>query len=151
MNLIVENERSIRFYTSLLDVERWLEIDLKEFDWHLSDIDGGWPGITDPSWITGSGLVEKLKEYDYQFIWGVLSAFPAGSEPRLNPEPYAEENPGLWRGSPGKQLQEALFEVVCWDSSATLFIGLPENLAVNAMKNVPGIKDLDKFNAINNG
>lgn len=143
MNLIVENEKSVRFYTSLWDVARWLDLDLKDFDWHLSDIDGGWSGIPDPCWITGYGLVEKLQEYDYQFIWAVLSAFPKGTEPRLNPEPYADGNTSFWNGSPKKQLQGAIFEIVCWDSSATLFIGLPEELATNALKNIPGIKKLD--------
>jgi hypothetical protein len=39
--------------------------------------------------------------------------------------PYADGNPALWKGSPKVQLKEAVFEIVCFDSGATLLIGAP--------------------------
>jgi hypothetical protein len=146
MNFIQYKALQVEFYTSLKDVERWLEIDLSDYDWHFSDVDGGWVGLEYPSWVPGEVLSAKLKEFDYQFIWAVISAFPKGTKPFLDNNPYADGNPGFWEGSPKKQIGNALFEIVCWDSSATLFIGLPDFLSKVLLKNAPGIKNLDEEN-----
>ena len=148
MNLIQENTREVDFYTSLRDIEKWMEISLSDYDWHFSDIDGGWVPLEDPRWITGEDLSLKIEEYDYQFIWAVISAFPKGTYPKLIDIPYADGNPDFWIGSPKKQLKDSLFEIICWDSSATLFIELPDILGNNVLKNAPGIKDLNKMNKI---
>ncbi|WP_459211937.1 hypothetical protein [Aquimarina rhabdastrellae] len=149
MNLILENTREVEYYTSLKIIEKWMEIELSDYDWHFSDIEGGW-GIQDPSWITGQELKSKIHEYDYQFVWAVISAYPLGTKPKLNPNPYADGNPDFWTASAQKQLEDALFEIVCWDGSATLFIGLPDELGVKICKNAPGIKNLDEFNIFHN-
>lgn len=148
MNYIQEKAKGIDFYTSMKDVERWLEIDLEEYDWHFSDVDGGWPELSDPSWVKGSELSKKLQEFNYQFVWAVISAFPKETKPFLSEAPYADGNQDLWKGCPKKQLENSLFEIICWDSSATLFIGLPEELVNNLLKNAPGIKDLNKRNEV---
>ncbi len=146
MNFIQEKAKGIRFYTGMKDVEQWLQIKLKDFDWHISDIDGGWKEIKDPCWVKGEVLEEKLSEYDYQFVWAVFSAFPKNTMPFLSEIPYADGNEELWKVTPEKQLKMALFEIVCWGSSATLFIGLSELLSQNLQKNASGIKDLNKYN-----
>ena len=148
MNYIQENTNGVNFYTSLKDVSRWLEIDLNDYDWHMSDIEGAWPELADPSWILGQDLSDKLNEFDYQFVWAVCSAFKKGTNALVTDEPFADGNAEFWTGRPLKQLEESLFEIVCWDSSATLFIGLPEYLAERLLRNAPGIKDLDKENAL---
>lgn len=146
MNLIQENTNDVDWFTSLRDVEKWMEIDLEDFDWHFSDVDGGWAPLEDPSWVTGKELKLKINEYDYQFVWAVISAYPSGTQPRLNKEAYANGNPDFWNGIPKKQLNDSLFEIVCWDSSATLFIGFPNELGMRVLKNAPGISDLDELN-----
>lgn len=146
MNYIQENAPEVVFYTSMNDVARWLEIDLKSYDWHISDIEGAWPELDDPSWVRGETLSEKLKAFDCQFVWSVISAFPKGTEPFTTDKPFADGNPEFWVGKPEKQLQYSLFEIVCWDSSATLFIGLPYALGKKLVANAPNIKDLNKEN-----
>lgn len=146
MNLIQEGFKKVRFYTSMLDVEQWMEIQIENFDWHMSPTEGGWCNFNEPLWITGLEFKKKLKIYDYQFIWSVISAFPKGSKPFTSELPYADNNPDFWHKKPVKQLCNSLFEVVCWDSSATLFIGLSDTLAENLLKNAPDIKDLDIYN-----
>ncbi|MDN3612585.1 hypothetical protein ACODM8_18775 [Vibrio ostreicida] len=147
MNYIQENTSKVRFYTSMNDVARWLEIDLEDYDWHISDIEGAWPELDDPSWVRGEALSSKLQEYDYQFVWSVISAFPKNTEPFTTDEPFADGNQGFWQGEPEKQLKNSLFEIVCWDSSATLFIGLSDVLGNKLVANAPGVKDLNKENA----
>lgn len=146
MNLIQENTEDLEFFTSLRDVEKWLDISLEDYDWHFSDVDGAWMTSGGPEWLTGKQLNSKIKAYNYQFLWAVISAFPTGSPPRLNNLPFADCNPNFWRGSPQKQLEDSLFEIVCWDGTATLFIGLPDELGRRVYKNAPGIKDLDQKN-----
>ena len=146
MNYIQRNTSEVDFYTSMSDVARWLDINLKDYDWHISDIEGAWLDLDDPSWLEGEELASKLEEFDYQFVWAVISVFPKGSKPFVSDKPFADGNHEFWNGNPEKQLQDSLFEIVCWDSSATLFIGLPEHLAIKLQANAPGIKDLNKEN-----
>ncbi|WLQ17356.1 hypothetical protein O5O45_15695 [Hahella aquimaris] len=146
MNYIQKGVPEVNFYTSMKDVAGWLEIELRDYDWHISDIDGGWCGIVDPSWVLGEEFAAKIEEFDYQFVWAVISAFPKGTEAFTSSLPYVEDNPALWEGAPCTQLDGALFEIVCWDSSATLFIGLSKELSRRLLANAPGIKDLDKEN-----
>ena len=146
MNLIQKNTEEVKFYTSLIDVSKWLEIGLEDYDWHLSDIDGGWLQDSGPVWITGRGLKSKIDSFDYQFIWAVISAYPLGTKPKLSNDPYAYDNPNFWTGIPSKQLDDSIFEIICWDSSATLFIGLSEEFGHRVLKNAPGIRDLDELN-----
>lgn len=151
MNYIQEKAKGVEFYTSLKNVECWLEIRLEDYDWHFSDVDGGFEGLTDPAWVSGDELSAKLNEYDHQFVWSVVSAFPKGTKPFTSDKPYADGNSDFWSGSPKKQLDKALFEIICWDSSATLFIELPDNMGKALMRNAPGIKNLDEENKKRNG
>lgn len=146
MNLIQYRSSNVKFFTSMLDVENWMEISLDDFDWHMSPTEGGWKNLNNSIWITGLELKNKLEKYDHQFIWSVFSAYPKGTKPFTSDIPYADDNPDFWKGSPSKQLSDSLFEIVCWDSSATLFIGLSEEQAKCVIKNAPGIQDLDRFN-----
>lgn len=83
-----------------------------------------------------------MDEVEYQFDWAVISAFRKGTSPFLDVRPYADGNTDFWNGKAHKQLKNALFEIVCWDSSATLFIDLPKNLSEKLLKNAPGIRKL---------
>ncbi|GLT16835.1 hypothetical protein GCM10007938_06120 [Vibrio zhanjiangensis] len=146
MNYIQINAKEAAFYTSLRDVAKWLEIDLRDYDWHISDIEGAWYELDDPSWISGKDLAAKIKEFDYQFVWAVISAFPIGTEPFTTNIPYADGNPTFWEGEPQKQISNSLFEIVCWDSSATLFIGMQNDLEEKLLVNAPSLKKLDTKN-----
>jgi len=39
MNFIQGNCKEILFHTSLTDVARWLDINLTDYDWNISDIE----------------------------------------------------------------------------------------------------------------
>lgn len=146
MNLIIEESKYVKYYTDMAQVVRWLGDVCSEYDWLITDIDGGWIGIEDPCLITGEDLKLKLGESDWQFIWAVFSAVPKGANPNYTNAPYADGNPNFWKGCPMPQHKEAIFEIVCWDSSATLFIGLPEHLGKRLFEAVPDIKNLNEMN-----
>ncbi len=148
MNYIQEKSRSVPWFTSLTDVFNWLEIKAEDYDWHFSDVDGGWDELDDPSWVKGEDLAKNLADFNYQFVWSVVSAYPKGTAPFASEKPYADGNPEFWSGVPNKQLSDSLFEIVCWDSSATLYIELPVGLSEKLLKNAPDIKDLNKENEL---
>ena len=87
-----------------------------------------------------------------QFNWSVLSALPSDYEIELAAIPrdsvlYANGNPDFWHGSPRPQFADALFEIVCWDSCATLLIGTENPNVLNAFRAAyPGTLNLDAEN-----
>lgn len=101
------------------------------FDWYLSDVETNYYGTdfsNDDRWITGTELEEFLNAHTVQFIWAVFSAFPIGYRRVITDAPYVDDNPLYWKGvEVSPQLSDAHFEIVCWDSSATILIGLPDD------------------------
>lgn len=93
-------------------------------------------------------MASKRQEFDYQFVWTVSSAFPKGTMSFTTDNPFADGNSRIWKGEPEKQLQQSLFEIVCRASSATLFIGLTDELGKRLVANAAGIEDLDKENRL---
>lgn len=80
---------------------------------------------------------------EVQIIWAVLSAFK--KEPKEIGEliPFADGNSELWKGSPKPQLKSAIFEIVCWDSSSTLFIGVSDEIGKDLILSYPDIKKIE--------
>ena len=140
MNIIAEHIINTNFYSSLRDIETWLEIRFEHYDWHLTDVDGAWTYIVSPCWLSGDEVRTKIVEFVWQFRWAVFSAYPKGFTPFLSTKPYADCNKSFWTDSPSKQLDDSIFEIVCWDSSATIFIGLSDSLANKILKNAVGSK-----------
>ena len=88
-------------------------------------------------------------EFEPQFIWGVFSAIDPSDSYDGSVVPYADGNTKFWMGSPRPQLSQAKFEIVCWDSSATLFIGIDDSLVQKLVGIYPDISNLDEINRLN--
>ena len=152
MNLILERSKQMRWYTDMRLVFSALPGVCETHDWLISDIDCNfYPDEriaygTNPVLISGPELLEIVNEHEIQFIWAVFSALPQGTQPDLSNVPYADGNPAFWTGSPRPQLKEALFEIVCWDSSSTLLIGAPDDIAQRFQSNFTDALDLDVEN-----
>lgn len=144
MNLIQEDSEEVKCFTDMLKVAEWLGISIADYNWHLSGIElnQSLRGLEDPCWFTGTEFSEYVGVHRPQFVWAVLSAFPPASKPFLSNLPYADGNSSIWKATPRKQLESSLFEIVSWDSSATLYIGLPDALGQNLLKKAPGIRIL---------
>jgi hypothetical protein len=134
MNLILERSDQMRWYTDMRLVFSALPGVCEAHDWLISDIecncfpDDRIAHDNDPVLISGVALLDVVNAHDIQFIWAVFSALPRGCRPDISGAPYADGNPTFWNGSPRPQLKEALFEIVCWDSTSTLLIGAPEDI-----------------------
>jgi hypothetical protein len=129
MNLILEKTDQVRWFTNMREVFAAADIATQDYDWYVSDIETNWtpPGFSPVhQWFSGDELASFLREYEVQFIWAVFSAVPKGVRSAPSSTPYVEGNPSYWSGEePDPQLDGALFEIACWDSSGTILINLP--------------------------
>ena len=145
-NLILEKTDQVRWHTSMRAMFDAADIAPQDYDWYVSDIETNWtpPGFsTDDRWFTGEELAAFLEAYEVQFIWAVFSAVPKGLRPLPAPTPYVENNPRYWDGTePGPQLEGALFEIACWDSSGTILINLPPQAIHSFLTRYPDAKPL---------
>ncbi len=133
MNHILEKTDQVRWFTNMREVLDAAKIAPQGYDWYVSDIETNWtpPGFSPvDQWFSGEELALFLNEHEVQFIWAVFSAVPNGFRSTPSPAPYVEGNPSYWSGKePVPQLDGALFEIACWDSSATILINLPNEAA----------------------
>jgi hypothetical protein len=159
-NLLLSGAKSMPYFTDMRAIFDALPGACGRYDWLISDLDWIWlsrdkdDGSPDKSLvgstvlISGEELLKIIQSSQIQFVWAVFSALPKGVEPRLDERnlPFAEGNPDLWSGSPKPQLAEALFEIVCWDSTETLLIGLDDDSARSFKEAFPTAVDLDDYN-----
>ena len=130
MNIILEKTNQVCWFTNMREILDAANIAPQDYDWYISDIETNWtpPGFSpDDQWISGDELASFLRKYEVQFDWAVFSAVPRGFRSHPPSAPYADGNASYWGGEePHPQLDGALFEIACWDSSATILINLPE-------------------------
>ena len=143
MNLILENTDEVEFFTNMKDTFLALGDICTSYDWFVSDIETNGSFNVQDIWISGEKLKAILAENDVQFIWGVFSAFKKGQRIKIEKSPYIDGNSDYWSSSCVRpQLREAQFEIACWDSSATLFIGIDDIMATNLSCRYNDIKSL---------
>jgi hypothetical protein len=145
MNLVLESSERVPFYTDMRSTLTALGVEASAYDWFVSDLE---TNVAVPSlgfgdvWVTGEELSQVLAG-DVQFIWGVFSAVPKGTRFDVPVPPGADGNSRLWQPPEVRpQLQEACFEIVCWDSSATVLVGLSQEKATRFLATYPEAKPL---------
>lgn len=147
MNLILESPAEVPYFTNVACTLKAAEIEVRDFDWFVSDVETNLdvPALSRSGWLTGEQLAHVLATERLQFIWGVLSAVPEGWRCDVEVEPFARGNASYWSSNAvSPQLHSALFEVVCWDSSATILSGLSDVQADAFRKTFPDAKPLSE-------
>lgn len=146
MNLILEKTNQVDWFTNMREVLDAANIAPQDYDWYVSNIETNWtpPGFSPvDEWFAGESLASFLSEHEVQFIWAVFSAVPKGFRSSLSSAPYVEDNPRYWNGEEtGPQLDGALFEIACWDSSGTILVNLPEEAARSFVAKYPDTRPL---------
>lgn len=146
MNLILERTDRVHFYTDMRVVLDAVGLRASDFDWYLSDVETNYYDTdfsSDERWVSGIELEEFLKLHTVQFIWAVFSAFPVGYRREIAEAPYVDDNPRYWQGIEVlPQLNDPLFEIVCWDSSATILISLPSEAEQRFIRVFPETRSL---------
>ncbi|PIF27941.1 hypothetical protein CLU88_2846 [Acidovorax sp. 56] len=152
MNLILENSPDVPYCTDVSAALRALGVEPEAFDWHLSDVECNKPVpelATGCQWLTGNEFSQLLKRAPIQFIWGVFSAVAPGVRPVVDVAPFADGNTDFWRiPECPPQLPSAALEIVFWDSSATLLIGISEEMAGRFVHAFPYAKPLTPANPL---
>jgi hypothetical protein len=145
-NLILEKTDLVPWHTNMRDVFDAANIAPQDYDWYVSDIETNWKPLgfqPDDQWFTGDELAAFLHAYEIQFISAVFSAVPKGLRPIPAQTPYVDGNPRYWDGTePTPQLEGALFEIACWDSSGTILINLPAQAIDSFLTRYPDVKPL---------
>ena len=130
----------------------------REYNWLLTNLEvvplrgdslPGALGGPDPLWLSGEELSQLVESHDLQFAWGVLSGFAPGFTANvhdLQVYPFADTNVDLWVGDPPIQHPEALVEIVCFDSSATLLLSRDREPVLRFRAYFPEAVDLGEYN-----
>jgi hypothetical protein len=149
LNLILENSKYVKYYTYLDSIFSTV-LEFQEMNWVISDVECNQypdPRISkDPILIDGKSLNEIVQNNKIQFIWAVLSGYREKVLKIPEQLPYADGNPDFWTGKPTPQADDAEIEIVCWDSTCTLFINASTIVSKKLKKLYPDIKDLDEEN-----
>ncbi len=154
----VINKKGESWYTQMGKVFDAIDNKQKEYNWLITDIDGGapekiWEYCNDGEdfcWLTGEQLSEIVREQDVQWVWAVLSGFDKNislSEILAHPHPYADGYRGFWENPLSIQHPLASVEIVAWDSSLTLCFSRNEELVRDFLNFFPLSEDLAIYNA----
>ena len=147
MNVLLESPAAVPYFTDVAATLHAIGVDPSDFDWYLSDVDtnlylAGLP--QSDSWMTGAELASVLTHEGLQFVWGVFSAFPRGTRFEVARAPGADGNGRYWQddGTLTPQLEGSVFELTCWDSSATILVGITPEQAQRFSRVYPETKPL---------
>lgn len=130
--------------------------DVDEFNWLITNIecyplDDEIATILDNEycWIKGKEMLRLLKKEDFQWTWGVFSAFPKEvmlEEVLEYNYPYADGYKGFWENPITVQHPLAFLEIVVWDGSIILVISERNQIVDNFMKKNAFANDLEQYN-----
>lgn len=100
-------------------------------------------------WITGKDLIKLLNAENFQWIWGVFSAF--SKDVKLNDVlnynfPYADGYKGFWKNPISIQHPLAKMEIVAWDGLINLVISKENQVVETIMRKKTAAKDLESYN-----
>ena len=104
-------------------------------------------------WMTGDELTEMVEGENFQWIWGVLSAFPKDITKDVVLEyevPKADGNEKIWQNPISLQHPLSVMEIVAWDSSMTIFISRNNDIVEKLAASNPLAQDLEEYNSCYN-
>ena len=100
-------------------------------------------------WLTGDELTDMVEDENFQWIWGVLSAFPKHikKETILKYKlPRARENSKIWQNPISMQHTLSVMEIIAWDSSMTVVISKCDDVINQLKSDKPWAEDLEQYN-----
>lgn len=100
-------------------------------------------------WMTGEALTEMIEDENFQWIWGVFSAFSKDitkEEVLKYKLPKADGNDEIWQNPISMQHPLSVMEIIAWDSSMTIFISSCDNIVEKLVINNSLAEDLEEYN-----
>jgi hypothetical protein len=152
---ILSETDKMKYFTDMRVIFDSLDGRQNEFNWLISDFDlNHYPDESwadEPYiWISGNKLTELVYQNNIQFIWGVFSGFKKNITVDFNDRtfiPYAEGNSRLWVKEPKIQHPKAEIEIVCWDSTLSLFLTRDGDLANKFKSYFVEAQELKEYNS----
>ena len=147
---IIKNEK-----ISIKNVYNFIE-NMEEYNWLITDIEC-YPNNVEIArvlgenycWIEGKKLKSLLEQEDFQWIWGVFSAFSPDiifEEVLKYDYPYADGNQRFWENPVKIQHPLALLEIVAWDGRLILVISRKSEVIDKLIENIKYTLDLEEYN-----
>lgn len=100
-------------------------------------------------WLTGKELLEIMNQEEFQWIWGIFSAFQKEIEQQVVLKyclPYADGYVGFWENPITIQHPLASSEIVAWDGSLLLAISKQDEIITALMEQWKEVQDLEEYN-----
>lgn len=155
MNLIIKDSLQMPFHTDIKLIFDALEGRQREFNWLITGHECFcWPSGEDIFneeiiLLSGDELTDIVTHNNIQFVWGILSAFSKSTDIDINNLSVIPTFEGEWKyggGDVHPQHPLAIAEIVCVDSSYTLFLSKDEDLSNRFLRHYSDAQDLHQWN-----
>jgi hypothetical protein len=155
MNLIIKDSSQMPIHTNIKLIFDALEGRQREFNWLITEHECYcWPSDKDifnqgTVFLSGEELTNIVTQNNIQFVWGILSAFDKSTDIDINNLSVIPTFDGEWKyGGENIQTQHplAIAEIICVDSSYTIFLSKDEDLSNKFLRHYSDAQDLQKWN-----
>ena len=149
-------DKGEKYFTYLGSIFSSIENIQKDYNWlitghecypqnaeYAEKVSGEW------CWMTGEELTGMVDGENFQWIWGVLSAFPKDITKDMVLEyklPKADGNEKIWQNPISLQHPLSVMEIIAWDSSMTIFISRNNDIVEKLVARNPLAEDLEEYN-----
>jgi hypothetical protein len=156
MNLVIEDSPQMPYHTNIKLIFDALEGRQNEFNWLITAHECySWPSEPDIFdagivLLSGDELTDIVTKNKIQFVWGILSAFDKSINIDVNNLLIVPSFDGEWRyGGEDVHPQHplAVAEIVCVDSSYTIFLSKDEDLSNRFLRHFSDAQDLHQWNS----
>lgn len=131
--------------------------DIEKYNWLITNIEC-YPSDksilkvfeNDYCWISGDELSNLFQKEDFQWIWGVFSAFSYEVELKeifKYKFPFADGYKGFWENPISIQHPFAKMELVVWDGAIILVISEDDKIVESIIRKDNQIEDLEVYNS----
>jgi hypothetical protein len=151
MNLIIKGSSQMPRHTDIKLIFDALDGRQREFNWLItehecySDKDIFNEGMV---LLSGDELTDIVTRNKIQFVWGILSAFDKSTDIDINNLSVIPTFYGEWKyGGEDAHTQHplAIAEIVCVDSSYTIFLSKDEDLSNRFLRHYSDAQDLHQW------
>ena len=155
MNIIIKDSLQMPIHTDIKLIFDALEGRQQDFNWLITEHECySWPPDKDIFneriiFLSGDELTNIVTHNNIQFVWGILSAFDKSINIDINNLSVIPTFDGEWKyGGEEVNTQHplAIAEIICVDSSYTIFLSKDEDLSNRFLRHYSDAQDLHQWN-----
>jgi hypothetical protein len=157
MNIIIKDSLQMPIHTDIKLIFDALEGRQRDFNWLITEHECySWPTVEKDIFnerivfLSGDELTNMVTHNNIQFVWGILSAFDKSINIDINNLSVIPSFDGEWRyGGENVHPQHplAIAEIICVDSSYTIFLSKDEDLSNRFLRHYSDAQDLYQWNS----